>query len=146
LPVLTKPWKPFALRFAKNNRVETHRPATLLSLFTSGSTLICCALPALLVSIGSGATLVSLVSHVPQLVWMSENKLMLFVVAGVMLALAGWLQWRARFLPCPIDPELARQCTKTRVQSRRVYLFSVLIYLVGFVFAFVLPLINDQAT
>jgi hypothetical protein len=119
--------------------IESHQSATLASLFTSASTLLCCALPALLVAIGSGATLVSLVSAVPQLVWVSENKQILFVVSGVMLALAGWLQWRARFLPCPIDPALARRCMQTRRQSQVVYGVSVVIYLVGFIFAFVLP-------
>src|SRR5476651_122382 len=86
------------------------RSASLLALFTSGSTLICCALPALLVAIGAGAALSSLVSVLPQLVWFSENKIAVFLVAAAMLALAGIMQWRARSLPCPIDPGVAREC------------------------------------
>jgi hypothetical protein len=35
----------------------------ILSLFTSASTLICCALPAILVAIGSAAVLTSLFTH-----------------------------------------------------------------------------------
>jgi len=45
-----------------------------LSLFTSTGTLLCCALPALLVALGSGAALSSLVAVVPGLVWVSEYK------------------------------------------------------------------------
>ena len=50
---------------------------SLLTLFTSGGTLICCALPALLVSLGAGAVMASVVSSVPQIVWFSEHKLSL---------------------------------------------------------------------
>lgn len=42
--------------------------SALLSIATSSSTLICCALPALLVAIGAGATLAGLVTAVPQLI------------------------------------------------------------------------------
>jgi hypothetical protein len=63
--------------------------ASVLSLFTSGGTLICCALPALLVAVGAGAALSSLVSVFPQLVWLSEHKVWVFGVAGAALAVAG---------------------------------------------------------
>lgn len=114
--------------------------ASVLSLFTSSGTLICCALPALLVGIGAGAVMSSLVSTVPQLVWFSEHKLGVFVFAAVMLLISGILQWRARSLPCPADPELAAACQATRTTAWRVYLFSVLIFLVGGFFAFIAPL------
>ena len=48
--------------------------SSAVSLFASSSTLVCCALPALLVAVGAGAALSSLVSAVPQLVWLSEHK------------------------------------------------------------------------
>lgn len=111
----------------------------LLSLFTSGTTLICCALPALLVAIGAGATLAGLVSAVPQLIWLSAHKLAVFGVAGAMLVLAGVLQYRARYAPCPADPTLAAACTRTRRASLGIYLFSVVAYALGALFAFVLP-------
>ena len=80
-----------------------------------------------------------LVSAVPQLVWLSENKEPLFVVAGLMLAAARGLQWRNRAAPCPVDPALRAACLKTRVVSLRIYLLSVLVYGIGGLFAFVLP-------
>jgi hypothetical protein len=118
------------------------RAASVLSLFTSGSTLICCALPALLVALGAGAAMSTMVTVLPQLVWFSEHKDIVFGFAGVMLALSGALQWRARSLPCPIDPLLAAACTSTRRTSLRVYLVSLGVYLVGGFFAFVAPLLG----
>jgi len=123
--------------------IHRTRMASVLSLFTSTSTLICCALPALLVALGAGAVLSSLVSVVPQLVWFSEHKEPVFAFATVMLAVSGIMQWRARQLPCPIDPELARICTSTRRTSFRVYVFSVVLFLIGGFFAFVAPLLNS---
>lgn len=115
--------------------------ASWVSLFTSGGTLICCALPALLVSLGAGAALAGLVGMFPQVVWLSENKAWVFGAAGVMLTIAGAMQWRARSLPCPADPALAAACTRTRRVSAFVYLFSVSLFLIGAFFAFLLPLL-----
>lgn len=112
-----------------------------LSLFTSTGTLLCCALPALLVALGAGAALSTLVAVVPGLVWVSEYKEVVFGVAGVMLVASGWLQWRARFAPCPVDPAQRDACLRTRRTSARVYLASVLVYAVGGWFAFVQPLL-----
>jgi hypothetical protein len=117
--------------------------ASFLSLFTSSGTLICCALPALLVSIGAGATMAGLVTNFPQIVWLSEHKLGLFVVAGIMLVGAGVLQWRARSLPCPADPGLAAACMRTRKISAGIYWFSVAMFAIGFFFAFIAPLLNS---
>lgn len=119
----------------------TTRTASLVSLATSGSTLICCALPALLVSIGAGAALSSLVSAVPQLVWFSQHKEIVFALGGAMLLVAGLMQWRAQSLPCPIDPVLARACSSTRRNSLRLYCLSLAIFGLGGFFAFVAPLL-----
>jgi len=120
------------------NLVKT-KHISLLTLFSSGGTLICCALPALLVSLGAGAVMASVVSSVPQIVWFSEHKLGVFIFAGIMLSISGLLQWQARSLPCPSDKALAELCNKTRVNSLRVYVFSVCIFLIGGFMAFVAP-------
>lgn len=117
------------------------KAASVLSLFTSGGTLICCALPALLVSIGAGAAMSGLITNVPQLVWFSEHKLGVFVFAACMLLISGFMQWRARSLPCPLDANLAEVCMATRKTSLRVYWVSLTIFLIGGFFAFIAPLI-----
>jgi hypothetical protein len=113
--------------------------SSVLSLFASSSTLICCALPALLVALGAGAALSGLVGAFPQIVWLSEHKVGLFTFAGLMLAASGGLQWFNRNAPCPIEPALRDACLRTRKVSLRVYWVSVGIYLLGGFFAFVLP-------
>lgn len=120
------------------NLVKT-KHLSLLTLFTSGGTLICCAFPALLVSLGAGAVMASVVSSVPQIVWFSEHKLGVFIFAGVMLSISGFLQWQAKSLPCPSDKELAELCNKTRVNSLRIYIFSVCVFLIGGFMAFLAP-------
>lgn len=115
--------------------------ASVLSLFASSSTLICCALPALLVALGAGAALSGLVGAFPQIVWLSEHKISLFITAGVLLAASGWLQWRNRSAPCPVDPALRDACLRTRKLSWRVYWVSVGIFAVGGWFAFIMPLL-----
>jgi len=107
-----------------------------LSLFTSAGTLVCCALPALLVTIGAGAALAGLVSTVPQLIWLSTYKVQVFAVAGVLLLVTGIMQWRMRNAPCPTDPQLAASCMRMRSVNKWVFMFSALIYVVGFFFAF----------
>ena len=111
-----------------------------LSLLASGGTLVCCALPALLVSLGLGAVLAGLVTAVPALVWVSEHKAPVFGVAAVLLAAAGALQWRLRTAPCPIDPVLRHACLRTRRWSRWVWGVAVVLFVVGAFFAFVAPL------
>ena len=107
-----------------------------LSLFTSLSTLICCALPALLVTIGLGAALAGLISIAPWLTVISEYKMALFAVAGVTLCLSTWLQWQARKLPCPIQPNKAKACQRMRRISWWILGSAWLLYAVGFFFAF----------
>ena len=107
-----------------------------LGLFTSLGTLVCCALPALLVALGAGAVLAGLVSAVPQLVLLSEYKEIVFTVAGLLIVVAGLLQWRNRNAPCPIDPAQAVLCTRLRKVGVWIYGVSVIVYLTGFFFAF----------
>jgi len=108
-----------------------------LSLFTSVGTLVCCALPALLVTIGAGAVLAGLVSTVPQLVILSTYKVEVFVLAGVLIFITGLYQWRMRNAPCPSDPRQAAACSRMRSINKVVFMLSLLLYSVGFFFAFI---------
>lgn len=125
--------------------IESQRSlwASLASLFATSSTLLCCALPAVLVALGAGAALSSLVSVFPQIVWLSEHKEGLFVFAGLMMAGSGFLQWRNRKAPCQIDPLLRNACLRTRRVSFAVFVISVALYLVGGWFAFVQPWLSE---
>lgn len=113
--------------------------ASTLALLTASGTLICCVLPAVMVALGAGAALAGLVTAVPQLVWLSERKALVFGVAGVMLVVAGVLLWRARHAPCPTDPVLGRACMRLRTASLWLYGVAVVATALGALFAFVLP-------
>ena len=126
---------------AVDDPLVTSKRLNVFSLFTSFSTLICCALPALLVTLGAGAVLSTVVSNVPQLVWISNHKPEVFGLAGLMLLVAGYFQWRARHAPCPADPELAAVCQRARRHARWIYWISVAICATGAWFAFVAPLL-----
>ena len=108
-----------------------------LSLFTSLGTLLCCALPALLVTLGMGATLVGIVGTVPWITAISEQKAIVFGVSGVLIPLAAFMQWRARNAPCPADPAQAKACSRLRRASWIILGFAAFVYVTGFFFAFI---------
>ena len=112
-----------------------------LSLFASSSTLVCCALPALLISIGAGAVMVGLTTAIPGIIWLSAHKVPLFFASGVVLSIAALLQWQQRNAPCPIDPVKAAACMRLRRINRWTMGLSVMVYLTGLFFAFLWPLI-----
>jgi len=110
-----------------------------LALLASSGTLLCCVLPAVMVALGAGAALAGLVTAVPQLVWLSEHKALVFGMAGVLLVVAGVVLWRARRLPCPVDAAQARACMRLRKWSALLYATALFAFALGVTFAFVLP-------
>ncbi len=113
-----------------------------LSLFASFSTLICCALPSLLVLLGAGATVASIVSAAPWLVMPSRHKGWVFAVSGILLALNFLYVYslartlRAGRAACPPDDPVA--CGVADRITRTILWISAAVYFVGFVTAFVL--------
>ena len=95
-------------KFARNTGLA------ISALLASSATLVCCVLPAVLVSIGAGAALASLVTAVPPLIWLSEHKPLVFGLAAALLAISGAALWLGRRAACPTDPPLARACQRLR--------------------------------
>ena len=112
-----------------------------LALFGSSGTLLCCALPSLLVSLGMGASLAGLLSNFPQLIQISQHKALLFALSALGLALAFYTQNRAQALTCPTDPRLAAACQSSRIWGKAILYFSLVIWIVGAFFAFLAPLL-----
>lgn len=122
-------------------RQSETRPALLsyFSLFTSVSTLLCCALPSLLVLLGLGTTVASFLSAMPWLVTLSHHKRLVFGISGALIA-ASFAQMYV------LAPRALRECaaddpkacvTASRL-SRVLLWISAAIYVVGFFTAFVL--------
>jgi hypothetical protein len=127
------------MKFTQKNNMETSKKINLLALFASTGTLVCCALPITLVSLGMGATVISLTSNFPFLMTLSEHKLWVFILSGLLL-FAGWFAYN-RERACPIEPELATLCQRTQKWNRRMLWISFVIWNIGFFAAFLaLPL------
>lgn len=105
--------------------------ASVAALLASSATLVCCVLPAVMVSLGAGAVLVGLISAVPQLIWLSEHKVLVFGVAGAMLIVSKVLLWRASYLPCPTEPVAARACIRLRRISSVLFWIAAIAYAIG---------------
>ena len=110
------------------------------SLFTSVSTLLCCALPSLLVLLGLGATVVSVLSSLPWLVTLSHHKVWAFAVSGVLIALSFvnmyYVAPRLRKESC--DADAPNACDDVSKLGKVVLWVSAAIYAIGFFVAFVL--------
>ena len=125
------------------SKVETVLKETSLgwlTLFAASGTLICCALPIILVTLGLGATVAAFTSSFPALITIAQHKSWVFAGSATLLLLSGWLMTRAG-RTCPADPELARVCARAQVLNRRIYWSAVVIWVVGFFAAYLaLPL------
>ena len=108
-----------------------------LALFGSTSTLLCCALPALLISLGAGAVMASLTSAIPGLMWLSAQKNLLFIAAGTLLAISSIIGWHQRSAPCPAAPEKAANCLQLRRLNAWLLTTSWFAYCCGLFFAYI---------
>lgn len=122
------------------SRVQAGGLLGYLSLFTSLGTLLCCALPALFVLAGLGATVASVVSSAPWLITLSRHKNWTFTLAGLLIAVNFFYVFliaprlRATMETCPVDQPGA--CGSASRVSRWMLWLSAAIYLVGFFSAY----------
>jgi mercuric ion transport protein len=119
------------------------RRAALLnyfSLFGSFSTLICCALPSVLVLLGMGTAVASLLSAAPWLVSLSRHKVWTFSIAGALIAASFVMTYvvapRLRGEACAADDPTA--CAEASRLSRIFLWASALIWSCGFFVAYLL--------
>lgn len=125
------------------------RRAALLnyfSLFSSFSTLICCALPSVLVLLGMGTAVASLLSAAPWLVSLSRHKIWTFSIAGTLIACSFLMTYaiapRLREgETCGTDDPAT--CEEVSKLSRALLWGSAIIYSAGFFVAYLLgPMLN----
>ena len=125
------------------------RRAALLnyfSLFSSFSTLICCALPSVLVLLGMGTAVASLLSAAPWLVSLSRHKVWTFSIAGALIACSFVMTYviaprlREGEACAASDPTTCGEVSKL---SKVLLWGSALIYSGGFFVAYLLgPILN----
>ena len=120
---------------------ETAAPT--LALFTSLSTLVCCTLPVVLITLGMGAALVSVNEAVPGLSRLSAalypHKIAVFAGALAMLGVAVGVRLATRNSPCPADPALAKACGRLRRLGGWALGLGFAVWAVGAFSTFVAP-------
>ena len=115
------------------------KSANFLSLFASSSTLICCALPAVFVAVGAGASFASLITVFPFLLVLSQYKLYISLFALTMLGIAGYVNYKTYHMPWPADPELGQACMRSRRRSRYIYYASAALFIFATIFTYLVP-------
>ncbi|RME45093.1 MAG: hypothetical protein D6795_17115 [Deltaproteobacteria bacterium] len=110
----------------------------ILSLFASTSTLLCCALPTLLVTLGLGAVVAGAVSSLPWLVPLSRHKAWVFLGSGLLIAVNWLLILRGdRRAACAVPADGPPSACQVAGRFSRVVLWvSSGLYVVGFVVAY----------
>lgn len=117
------------------SRLAEHRTAVWSALAASLGTLICCALPSLLVLLGFGTTVAAVVSAAPWLVVLSRNKIWVFMAAGALIAGS---RVYSEYIAPRFAPEGAACPVAFGPLTRRIWWASVIVYAGGFFVAFVL--------
>lgn len=116
-----------------------NRIVTFAALFTSIGTLFCCAIPALFVLLGAGATFAALTDTVPGILLIGEYKETVFLVGGVCIALA-WIGYtRASPEVCDVNVDGQNACSETQRWTRPMLIGSSVLYVIGTSFAYVIP-------
>lgn len=109
----------------------------LLILSSSLSTLICCVLPVLLVGLGLGASLVSLMDIFPWLPWLSNFKWQIFLIVGLILLYNGRVIYKQS---CDIDKK--EECMELSKTNIIIYKVSVVIYLASLLFNIIISFVQ----
>jgi len=133
---------------APEQRVRRAALLNYFSLFSSFSTLICCALPSVLVLLGMGTAVASLLSAAPWLVSLSRHKIWTFSIAGTLIASSFVMTYvvaprlQAGEVCTGDDPTTCGEVSKL---SRFVLWGSALIWSGGFFVAYLLgPILNHM--
>lgn len=106
-------------------------------LFTSTTTLVCCVLPIVLVSLGFGATVALMYGELPFLAFLGIHKEWTFALTALILLAAAWALYRPG-RTCPADPELVRAGQSADKWNRRLFLAALGIWIVSFFAAYLL--------
>ena len=133
--------------FVPERRARRAALLNYFSLFSSFGTLICCALPSVLVLLGMGTAVASLLSAAPWLVSLSRHKVWTFSIAGILIAASFVMTYvvapRLR-VGESCDADDPTTCGEVSRISRFVLWSSALIWSGGFFVAYLLGPILER--
>lgn len=136
-----------SLSFDPERRARRAALLNYFSLFSSFSTLICCALPSVLVLLGMGTAVASLLSAAPWLVGFSRHKVWTFSIAGTLIAASFVMTYfvaprlREGEICAADDPTT---CGEVSRLSRALLWVSAIIWSGGFFVAYLLAPILER--
>ncbi|HUZ94690.1 MAG TPA: hypothetical protein VMU57_07225 [Edaphobacter sp.] len=141
------PTIPTASTFTPERRARRAALLNYFSLFSSFSTLICCAIPSVLVLLGMGTAVASLLSVAPWLVSLSRHKIWTFSIAGTLIAASFVMT----YIVAPrlrdgesCDADDPTTCGEVSKLSRIVLWSSALIWSGGFFVAYLLAPVLER--
>ena len=109
-------------------------------LFTSLSTIMCCALPIILVTFGMGSVFASITTIFPFINWVAEKSIYFFFISLISLLTAGYFIF-IKPQSCPADKNMAKICYKSKKLNKIIWYLSVIILGVSFFFKYILILL-----
>lgn len=109
-------------------------------LFTSISTILCCALPIILVTLGMGAVFANLTASFPAITWLATKAIYLFVITTIIVLISGYFIF-IKPQTCPSDKKLADICKKSKKFNKVIWYLSVIIVIISFFFKYILILL-----
>jgi mercuric ion transport protein len=135
------------LPLAPEQRARRAALLNYFSLFSSFSTLICCALPSILVLVGMGTAVASLLSVAPWLVSLSRHKIWTFSIAGTLIAASFLMTYIVaprlqRGDVCAADDPTT--CGEVSKLSKVVLWGSAVIWSAGFFVAYLLAPVLER--
>ena len=111
---------------------------SVVTLFTSSGTLLCCVLPAVVATIAGGAAVSSMLSAFPFLIPLSMNKEWIFLIAAILISINGYMVFKPnQEVVCDVDKG-EDGCEVTGRFNKRMFYISVTVLAVGAFFAYAL--------
>ena len=93
-------------------------------------------------TLGFGANWAALYASIPAIGFIAQNKFWFFIFSAALLGIALWLIFRPG-QSCPSDPKFKALCATTRRWNKRLIYVSKMVWLIGFIAAYLsAPLLN----
>ena len=109
-------------------------------LFASISTILCCGLPIILVTLGMGAVFANLTASFTFITWLTEKSIYLFAIAIILLVIGRYFIF-IKSQACPADRKLAAICHKSKKFNKIIWWISAVILVISFFFKYILILL-----
>lgn len=102
----------------------------LVLLISNGGVMLCCVLPAILVSLGLGSSLATFLSEYPIFIKITSYKDYIFLFVFFILSFNGYILYKNNKKVCEIN-NLNKECIEVKRVSKLLYFISIFIFLIS---------------